>query len=176
MCAELLPSVRRGRRRGATAGGPDAPRGDSRGHRPSYAPDERRALHDVLREKCVELKPAYAVLCIVDWLHARGHEAVSAADVRALFPSRREGLTGPLRNAADVLRRAREGGMLEALGDGWYRLTPLGRAVVAVLPDGQLVGTIRGCRTAACATRPGEARRATLAAAADQRAAAAGER
>jgi hypothetical protein len=149
----------------ATDAATPTPRGDSRGHRPRYDAAERRALHDVLREKCVELKPAYAVLCIVHWLHERGHDAVSAADVRALFPTRREGLAGPLRNAADVLRRAREGGMVEALGEGWYKLTPLGRAVVAVLPDGALVGAVRGCRTAACATRPGAVRRAALAAA-----------
>ena len=146
----------------------DAPRGDSRGdsrgHRPAYGAADRRAVHDVLREMGVELKPPYAVLCIVQWLHARGHAEVSAADVRALFPSRREGLAGTLRNAADVLRSAADADMLEALGEGWYRLTPLGRAVCAVLPDGALVGAVRGCRTAACATRPGEARRAALSA------------
>ncbi len=135
-------------------------RGDSRGHRPQYDAPTRRAVADVMREKGVELKPAYAALCIVHYLHEQlGRDAVSASDVRALFPSRRDGLAGPLRNAADVLRRAREGGMLEALGDGWCRLTPLGYAVVQALPDGALVGAVRGCRTAACATRPGQRRR-----------------
>jgi hypothetical protein len=140
---------------------PTADRGDSRGHHPQYDAATRRAVADVLREKGVELKPAYAALCIVDYLHRElGRDAVSAADVRALFPTRREGLAGPLRNAADVLRRAREGGMLESLGAGWCRLTPLGAAVVQALPDGALVGAVRGCRTAACATRPGQGRRA----------------
>ena len=135
-------------------------RGDSRGHKPRYDVAAQRELADVLREKCVELKPSYAVLCIVHWLQERmQRDAVSAADVRAVFPRQRDGLVGPLRNAADVLRRARDGGLLEALGEGWYRLTPLGRAVVAVLPDGALVGVVRGRRTAACATRPGAAHR-----------------
>jgi hypothetical protein len=141
-----------------------AVRGNSRGHRPRYASADRRAVLEVLRDKGVELKPPYAALCIVHWLHECGHDAVTASDVRALFPGAREGLTTPLRNPADVLRRAREGGMLEALGDGWYRLTPLGRAVVAVLPDGAMVGAIRGCRTAACAARSGAVRRAGFAA------------
>lgn len=138
-------------------------RGNSRGHHPRYTAEERRAVLDVLREKGVELKTPYAALCIVDWLHARGHDAVTASDVRALFPSVRDGLASPLRNAADVLRRAREGGMLESLGEGWYRITPMGRAVVAVLPDGAMVGAVRGCRTAACATRSGAVRRAAMA-------------
>jgi hypothetical protein len=144
----------------ADAGAP--PRPNSRGHHPRYTPADRREVLEVLRDKGVELKPPYAALCIVHWLHERGHDAVTASDVRALFPTSRDGLGAPLRNAADVLRRAREGGMLEALGDGWYRLTPMGSAVVAVLPDGALVGAVRGCRTAACAARSGAVRRAAL--------------
>ncbi|MDF1505810.1 hypothetical protein [Roseisolibacter sp. H3M3-2] len=141
----------------------DEPRGNSRGHHPRYSAADRRDVLEVLRDKGVELKPPYAALCIVWWLHERGHDAVTASDVKALFPSARDGLAAPLRNAADVLRRAREGGMLEALGDGWYRLTPLGKAVVAVLPDGAIVGALRVRRTAACATRSGAVRRAAMA-------------
>jgi hypothetical protein len=71
---------------------------------------------------------------------------VCGADIRALFPRRQDGIAGPLRNPHDLLRRAAERQLLDALGDGWYRITTLGRDVVDALPDDARVAELRGCR------------------------------
>ena len=134
----------------------DAPaaRPSTRAYRAVASADDRRAAADFLHQKGTELRPAYAVLCLAHWVVTEaGREAVCAADVRALYPRELGVVSAPLRDPASHLRRASEVGLLEPLGDGWYRPTKLGAAVVAALPDGQLVGAILGRRAASCTVR-----------------------
>jgi hypothetical protein len=132
----------------------ETPRPLSRAYHPTYDAAQRRDALEFLREKQSELRPAYAALCIVYYLQSvRGHDAVCGGDIRALFPRQADGLAGPLRNAHDILRRAAVRGLVQALGDGWYEITPLGRAVVDALPDDERVAALRGCRTVSCGIR-----------------------
>jgi hypothetical protein len=128
-----------------------APRPLSRAHHPTYDAATRRDALEFLRAKGCELRPAYAALAIVYYLHRRlERPEVCGADIRALFPRPADGLAGPLRNAHDILRRANVRGLVESLGDGWYRITELGAAVVDALPDDARVAELRGCRTVSC--------------------------
>jgi len=123
----------------------------SRAYHPRYEPDARRAVHEFLRAKACELRPAYAALCIAYHLQqSAGRDAVCGADIRALFPRREERIAGALRNAHDILRRAAVRGLVETLGGGWYTITPLGARVVEALPDDERVAELRGCRTVSC--------------------------
>lgn len=123
----------------------------SRAHHPEFPAPLRRAASDYLRDMGCALRPPYAALALVNFLdvHA-GRSVVCSADIRALFPHPREELAGALRNPSDILRRAAARGLVEPLGDGWYRMTALGREVVAVLPDEKRVAELRGCRTVSC--------------------------
>ena len=79
----------------------------SRAYHPTYDVATRRRVLEFLRTKDSELRPPYAVLCIVHFVqHTLGRDAACGADVRALFPKRQDALAGPLRNAHDILRRA----------------------------------------------------------------------
>jgi len=123
----------------------------SRAYHPTYDAVTRRDALEFLREKGCALRPAYAALCIVYFLHdSLERDAVCGADIRALFPRHADGLAGPLRNAHDILRRAGVRGLVESLGDGWYAITSLGRVVVEALPDDEQVALLRGCRTVSC--------------------------
>jgi hypothetical protein len=117
-----------------------------------------RALHEAITEFVLArgggMRPHYAVLCIVDWLqHVGGRAGVSASDVKAIFPRLGDAVVGPLRSPADTMRRARDVGLLEVLGAGCYGITPLGRAVVAALPDAERVAGLRDRSHARCHRR-----------------------
>jgi hypothetical protein len=134
---------------------PAAPRAGSRTYRPAHDGTRARAVQDFLLAKGGQLRPAYATLCIVYWVErVAGRAAVCAADVRVLFPRRGDAVAGRLRSASDLLCRARDDGLIEALGSGWYRMTPRGAAVVDALPDQDEVAAVRGCRSVRCAARP----------------------
>ncbi len=78
---------------------------------------------------------------------------MSPADVKAILPRLGAVVSGQLRSPADTLRRARDEGLVEAVGDGRYRLTKLGVAVVYVLPDAAQVSALRGVQRALCQRR-----------------------
>jgi hypothetical protein len=100
------------------------------------------------------MRAPYALLCVLYWLELEhGCPAASPADVKAILPRLGDVVAGPLRSPADALRRARGEGLVEALGDGRYRLTELGIAVVYVLPDAAQVGALRGGRRSLCRRR-----------------------
>jgi hypothetical protein len=100
------------------------------------------------------MRASYAMLCVVYWLQVeRGCLAVSPSDVKAILPRLGDVVAGALRSPADTLRRARDEGLVEALGEGRYRLTQLGVAVVYVLPDADQVGALRGQQRALCRRR-----------------------
>ncbi len=120
----------------------------SRAHHPSYDAATRRDVHEYMRDRGAELRPAYAALVIMSYLQrVLGCDAVCGADVRALYPPRESRIAGSLHNAHDILRRAAVRRLVEPLGDGWYRLTSLGSAVVDALPNDDQVALLRGCRT-----------------------------
>jgi hypothetical protein len=113
------------------------------------------AIADFVHGKGGAMRPSYAMLCVMYWLEReRGCEAVSAADVKAILPRLGDAVAGRLRSPADTLRRARDEQLVEPLGAGAYRLTPLGVAVVDALPDAVRVGAIRGAQRAHCHRRP----------------------
>jgi len=130
----------------------DQPRPLSRAYHPVYDANVRRAAGEFLRAKDGHLRAPYAVLCVVHFVHRiLGRPVVCGADVRALFPTPQTDIAGPLRNAHDILRRGAARGLVGAVGDGRYRITPLGNAVVDALPDAGRVAALRGCRTVSCA-------------------------
>jgi hypothetical protein len=99
---------------------------------------------------------------VVYWLQfEHGCDTVAAADVKAIMPRLGDVVAGRLRSPADTLRRARDERLVDALGNGRYRLTRLGAAVVDALPDAAQVGAIRGAQRAHCRRRtpgpPGDA-------------------
>lgn len=117
------------------------------------------AIADFVHAKGGAMRPAYAMLCVIYYLEREdGRASVSAADVKAILPRLGDAVDGRLRSPADTLRRARDERLVEALGDGAYRLTPLGAAVVDALPDAAHVGEIRGTQRVRCRRRsPGDA-------------------
>lgn len=130
-----------------------APRG------PGHDAAVRRAAADFVYGKGGELRPRYALLCVVYWLqHEHGCAAVAAADVKAIMPHLGDAVSGRLRSPADTLRRFRDEGLVEAFGDGRYRLTTRGAAVVHALPDDAWVRAILGAQRTSCRRRaPGVA-------------------
>ena len=138
---------------------------------PIILPSARHAraddsLLEFLREKRPS-GPLESAICLAAWLtRAAGRPWVSAIEVQALS---RQGevraLLTPIRCASDVMRTARRSGLLlpleeeggEAGGrtDGAvdlpahaarYRVSPLGHAVAAALPDRRLVRSVRHSR------------------------------
>jgi hypothetical protein len=71
---------------------------------------------------------------------------VRANEISLLYP-RHEGRRLP--PAAQELRHHVERGLAESLGDGRYRLTPLGRQVVEALPDRSQAASLRGLKRGA---------------------------
>ena len=117
-----------------------------------------RAIADFVHAKGGAMRPSYAMLCVMYWLEREcGCADVAAADVKAVLPRLGDAVAGRLRSPADTLRRARDEQLVEALGAGRYRLTPLGVAVVDALPDAAQVGAMRGGQRARCRRRaPGD--------------------
>jgi hypothetical protein len=117
------------------------------------------AIADFVHAKGGAMRPAYAMLCVLYYLErADGRASANAADVKAILPRLGDAVDGRLRSPADTLRRARDERLVETLGGGAYRLTPLGAAVVEALPDAAHVGAIRGTQRARCRRRaPGGA-------------------
>jgi hypothetical protein len=114
----------------------------------------RRAVADFVYAKGGEMRPRYALLCVVYWLqYEHGCAAVATADVKAIMPPLGGAMAGRLRSAADALRRSREERLVESLGDGAYRLTTLGAAVVHALPDNGRVSALRGAQRTSCRRR-----------------------
>jgi hypothetical protein len=149
----LLPDIASSLRRddGVAASATTAVRALSRTYHPAYDAAARRGVVELLREKRGALRPAYAALSIAHYLrHTLGREAICGADIRALFPRRRDDVAGTMRNPHDILRRAAVRGLVESLGNGWYAITPLGSAVVDALPDDARVAELRGCRGLSC--------------------------
>jgi hypothetical protein len=115
----------------------------------------RRAVADFVYAKGGEMRPRYALLCVVYWLqHEHGCATVATADVKAIMPHLGDAMVGRLRSAADALRRFRIERLVEALGDGAYGLTALGVAVVHALPDNEWVSALRGAQRTSCRRRP----------------------
>ena len=113
-----------------------------------------QAIADFVHNKGGSMRPSYAMLCVIYCLEREhGRESVTAADVKAILPRLGDAVDGQLRSPADTLRRARDERLVEALGDGAYRLTPLGVAVVDALPDAAHVGAIRGTQRVRCRRR-----------------------
>jgi hypothetical protein len=122
---------------------------------PDRDPAAWRAIADFVYAKGGEMRPSYAMLCVAYWLEREGGGAgICAADLKAIMPQLGDAVAGRLRSPADTLRRARDEQLLEPVGAGRYRLTPLGAAVVDALPDSAQVGAIRGSRGARCHRRP----------------------
>jgi hypothetical protein len=92
-----------------------------------------------------------AILCALYWLDGETAGPVRANEIRAIYP-RHEGrlVTSP----AQELRHHVKRGLTESLGDGVYRLTSLGRAVVEALPDQDAVAKLRGLRPRGRTSRP----------------------
>jgi hypothetical protein len=141
-------------------------------------------LLEFLRDRG-DLWPSEAALCIAVWSFQEGGRScitpreiqaiASRPEVRALVPR--------LRTPAAALRSCADSGLVEAvvandLSDGpgpgrparrdrrvargpWYRVTPLGLATVAALPDRRRAAELRGLGTAVRAGLPGPSRRAT---------------
>jgi hypothetical protein len=118
-----------------------------------------RSIADFVHAKGGAMRPSYAMLCVIYCLERlHGAASVTAADVKAILPQLGDVVDGRLRSPADTLRRARDEQMVESVGAGAYRLTPLGVAVVDALPDAAHVGAIRGTQRARCRRRaPGAA-------------------
>jgi hypothetical protein len=113
-----------------------------------------RGIADLIHAKGGQMRAHYAMLCVLYWLRAeRDCTAVSPADVKAIMPHLGDTVAGRLRSPADTLRRARNEGLVAALGEGQYELTPLGLAVVQALPDAAQVGALRGVRRPRCRRR-----------------------
>lgn len=127
----------------------------TRAYRPTFPPDLCARVDDHLRG-LGDLRACYLALAILWWLQVReGRDVVAAADVRALYPRGVGRAAGPLGSVTEVLRRFREAGLLASVGDGWYRVTPLGCEVAAALPDCERVGQLRGLGGAARVVRQG---------------------
>jgi hypothetical protein len=141
-------------------------------------------LLEFLRDR-EDLWPAEAVLCLAAWLTEEGgrphvtplelRRVATEPDVRGLVPR--------VKAPADALRSCAESGLMESVvpedqpsdsgidratrrarrptREPWYRLTPLGRAVVDALPDRRRVAALRGLKTTARAGVPGPTRRIT---------------
>lgn len=141
----------------APADGADPPCQDAPGtrrFRPAFDEEARRSAADFVRARGETLRPVYVALCLACWLRRHGgRESVSGADIRALFPTTDDGRRRPLRNPTDVLRRARDAGLLTSAGGGWYAVTPLGDAVADALPDLDAVVAMLGRAGAKCAAR-----------------------
>lgn len=121
----------------------------TRAYRPDPSPELRRRVEAHLRALGT-LRAAYVVLAIFRWLQEReGYEAVTGRDARALYPRAASGIAGPCGSLPETLRRLRTMGLTASLADGWQRVTPLGCAVVAALPDAERVRALLGARTAA---------------------------
>jgi hypothetical protein len=84
-----------------------------------------------------------AILCALYWLDRETPGPVQANDLRTIYP-RHDGrlVTSP----AQELRHHVKRGLTAPMGDGLYRLTELGRAVVEALPDQDAVAKLRGVR------------------------------
>jgi hypothetical protein len=121
---------------------------------PHADPAVWRGITDLIHEKGGHMRVQYAVLCVLHWLTAEhGYTAVRLADIKAIMPHLGDAVVGRLRSPADMLRRARDDGMVGARGAGMYELTALGRAVVHALPDADQVGALRGIRRPRCRRR-----------------------
>lgn len=117
-------------------------------------PDVCRAITDFVHAKGGAMRPSYAMLCVMYWLERERHQdGTTAADVKAILPRLGDVVAGRLRSPSDTLRRARDEGLVEPLGPGAYRLTPLGVEVVDALPDAAHVGAIRGAQRVHCRRR-----------------------
>jgi hypothetical protein len=91
------------------------------------------------------------VLCALYWLGGgAAANPVRSAYIAALYPKH---LGRRLGSAAEPLRHHAERGLAEALGEGRYRITPLGALVVEALPDRAEVGRLRGMRVPAPAPK-----------------------
>jgi hypothetical protein len=122
---------------------------------PGHDPAVRRAVADFVYAKGNALRPRYALLCVVYWLqHEHGCAAVATTDVKALLPHLGGSVAGRVRSPTDTLRRFRDEGLVEALGDGVYWMTTRGAAVVRVLPDDTWVSALRAAQRTSCRRRP----------------------
>jgi len=86
-----------------------------------------------------------AILCVLYWLDRETPGPVRAGEIALLYPHH-DGRRLP--SAAQELRHHVERGLAESLGEGLYRITPLGRLVVDALPDRVEVARLRGLRRA----------------------------
>jgi hypothetical protein len=121
---------------------------------PGQDPAVWRGVADFVHAKGGAMRPSYALLCVMHWLeHEHGCADVGVGDVKAILPRLGDVVDGRLRSPTDTLRRARDQGLVDALGAGRYRLTPLGTAVVDALPDAGQVGAMRGLTQARCRRR-----------------------
>lgn len=116
---------------------------------PSAAPDsvESRAAFAAFIATKGSLRGSEAVLCALHWLGGDSDGGVvHSTEVRALYPRHHGRRLG---SAAQPLRHLSDRGLAEAVGDGRYRITSLGRLVVELLPDRAAIGQLRGLRSAA---------------------------
>jgi hypothetical protein len=90
------------------------------------------------------LRSHEAILCVLYWVERGASGPVRAREISLLYP-RHDGRRLP--PATQELRHHVERGLAESLGDGRYRLTPLGRQVVEALPDRAEVARLRGLRS-----------------------------
>jgi hypothetical protein len=107
--------------------------------------DARIAALTAFLEGKGSLRVHEAILCVLYWVEqgAPQEGPVRANEISLLYP-RHKGRRLP--SAAQELRHHVERGLAESLGDGMYRITPLGRQVVDALPDRTEVARLRGLR------------------------------
>lgn len=86
-----------------------------------------------------------AALCALYWLEKEGgrDEGATGHEIATLYPLHgKRRMTG----MAYLLASLTRAGLAESVAKGWYRITPLGRSVVEVLPDAAMAAQLRGVR------------------------------
>ena len=113
--------------------------------RPSGADTGRRtALTEFITQRGT-IGRCDAALCALYWLQTDGgrDDGATGQEIATLYPLHgKRRMTG----MAYLLASLTRAGLAESVAKGWYRITPLGRSVVEVLPDVAMAAQLRGVR------------------------------